>query len=285
MLDQILDSRTKAHFAVALLLTFTILPAQAKRKDTVLMKNGDRLTGEVKRLENGVLYIDTDYISGSIGVDWLQVEKVDSTGTFQVVLNNGHRVAGTVAKLPAEEAPNSDFSVGMQGHQERSSSSDVISIETQKQNFWRQLKGSIDVGYDFTSGNTQTSLSSDASATYTTTTWSAGASYNAAYSGQSGGSKTKLVELTGTGERFLNRNSFLFGIADFLHSSQQDLQLRTTLGGGYGRYFIRTNHNVLRWLIGPAYTHEDYQSASRKPSQQAVNALLGLLYQLFRFDR
>jgi hypothetical protein len=48
MLDQILDSRTKAHFAVALLLTFTILPAQAKRKDTVLMKNGDRLTGEVK---------------------------------------------------------------------------------------------------------------------------------------------------------------------------------------------------------------------------------------------
>jgi putative salt-induced outer membrane protein YdiY len=173
----------------------------------------------------------------------------------------------------------------MQGHQERSSSSDVISIETQKQNFWRQLKGSIDVGYDFTSGNTQTSLSSDASATYTTTTWSAGASYNAAYSGQSGGSKTKLVELTGTGERFLNRNSFLFGIADFLHSSQQDLQLRTTLGGGYGRYFIRTNHNVLRWLIGPAYTHEDYQSASRKPSQQAVNALLGLLYQLFRFDR
>jgi hypothetical protein len=64
-------------------------------------------------LENGVLYIDTDDVSVSIGVDWLQVEKVDSTGTFQVVLKNCHRVAGTFAKLRAEEAPNSDFSVRM----------------------------------------------------------------------------------------------------------------------------------------------------------------------------
>src|SRR5277367_6327859 len=63
--------------------------AQAKRKDLVIMKNGDHLTGEVKKLENGVLYVDLDYVSGSIGLDWLQVEKVNTTGSFQVALKNG----------------------------------------------------------------------------------------------------------------------------------------------------------------------------------------------------
>jgi len=90
--------------------------------------------------------------------------------------------------------------------------------------------------------------------------WAVGMSYNASYSGQSGGTTTNLLEVQAFGERFLNRNSFVLGLSDFLHSSQQDLQLRTTLGGGYGRYLVRTNQNELRWLIGADYTHASYQS-------------------------
>ncbi|HTC41821.1 MAG TPA: hypothetical protein VK703_09625 [Candidatus Acidoferrales bacterium] len=63
--------------------------AKVKRQDTVIMKNGDRLTGEVKRLEQGILYIETDYFSGSVGVDWLQVEKVENKATFQIALSDG----------------------------------------------------------------------------------------------------------------------------------------------------------------------------------------------------
>jgi uncharacterized protein YcbK (DUF882 family) len=36
---------------------------------------------------------------------------------------------------------------------------DVVQNDSQKQNFWHQLKGSIDFGYNFTSGNNQSSLS------------------------------------------------------------------------------------------------------------------------------
>src|SRR5277367_2369891 len=79
-------------FSLLLLLCF---PAQAKRKDLVIMKNGDHLTGEVKKLEHGVLYVDLDYVSGSVGLDWLQVEQVQSTGGFQVILENGSRMSGT----------------------------------------------------------------------------------------------------------------------------------------------------------------------------------------------
>ena len=41
-----------------------------------------------------MLYIETDYFSGSVGVDWLQVAKVQSTANYQVVLSDGKRLTG-----------------------------------------------------------------------------------------------------------------------------------------------------------------------------------------------
>ncbi len=259
--------------------------AKVKRHDTVIMRNGDRLTGEVKRLEQGVLYIETDYFSGSVGVDWLQVAKVQSTANYQVVLSDGKRLTGTISKGETETPRGKDFEVRATGVNVPVSGSDVVEISSQKQNFWRQLKGSIDLGYNFTSGNNQSSLSTSANAEYAAAHWAAGTSYNASYSGQSGGTTTNLFEVQAFGERFLNRNSFLLGLSDFLHSSQQDLQLRTTLGGGYGRYLVRTNQNELRWLIGADYTQASYQSGVAQPTQQNAELLLGAGYRLFHFDR
>jgi putative salt-induced outer membrane protein YdiY len=265
-------------------LILLCLPAQAKRNDVVIMKNGDRLTGEVKKLEHGILYVDLAYVSGSIGVDWLQVERVQSTGGFQVVLKNGERVAGTIEKKTAAEAPDKDFAIHAAEGEVRASAPDVVTVESQKRGFWRQLTGAIDVGYNFSSGNNQTSLSADASANYLSTKWIVGNSVDSSFSGQSGGSKSNLLEVQTIDGRFLNRSSFLMGIGDFLHSSQQDLSLRTTLGGGYGRYLTRTNHNSLAWLGGVVYTHENFSSADQAADEN-VEALLGLQYEMFHFDR
>jgi putative salt-induced outer membrane protein YdiY len=259
--------------------------AKVSRHDTIIMKNGDRLTGEVKRLDEGVLYIQTDYFSGSVGVDWLQVEKVESKATFQIVLSNGKRLTGSISKVEATAAPGKDVVVRAEGVEVPVAGTDVVEIESQKQTFWRQLKGSIDFGYNFTSGNNQSSLSTSASAVYPAEHWAAGSSYNISFSGQSGGTTTNVFESQTFAERFLNRNSFVIGLGDFLHSSQQDLSLRTTLGGGYGRYIKRSNQNSLRWLLGADYTKGDYQAGLNQPTQNNVELLVGAQYQLFHFDR
>jgi putative salt-induced outer membrane protein YdiY len=274
-------SLTLSLLAIILLMCST---TEAKRKDLIVMKNGDRLTGEVKKLENGVLYVDFDYTSGSIGLDWLQVEEVKSIGGFQIVMKDGRRLTGTIEKVPADQTPDQDFEVHNPRGDTRAAAPDVVTIESQKSTFWRQLTGAIDFGYNFTSGNSQTSLTSDASANYLSTKWTAGASITTAFNGQSGGSKTNLLELQTIDGLFLSRNSIVMFLGDFLHSSQQDLNLRTTLGGGYGRYLKRTNHNSLVWIGGAVYTHENFVSGGQ-PAQQNVEALLGLQYQLFRFDR
>jgi putative salt-induced outer membrane protein YdiY len=272
-------------FGFTQMLSGAACVGKVNRHDTIIMKNGDRLTGEVKKLEQGVLYVETDYFSGSVGVDWLQVEKVESTATYQIVLGDGKRLTGTISKVEAEGAPNKDFRVHESGLDVPVSGKDVVQIESQKRTFWSQLKGSVDFGYNFTSGNNQSSLSASANVEYVAARWAAGTSYTASYSGQSGGATTNLLEVQTVGERFLNRDSYLLGLSDFLHSTQQDLVLRTTLGTGYGRYITRTNQNKLRWLVGADYSRASYQSQPAQPTQQNAELLLGVQYQLFHFDR
>ena len=96
--------RASCCFLLASLLMCLGSPAQAKRKDVVTMNNGDHFTGQVKRLQNGLLYVETDYASGNIGLDWDQVESVQSTATYRIVLNDGERLEG---KIENEKRPGS----------------------------------------------------------------------------------------------------------------------------------------------------------------------------------
>src|SRR5215469_13324421 len=173
----------KSHTFVRLILSIVVIAmlcasASARRKDVVVMKNGDKLTGDVKRLENGVLYVETDYSSGSVPIDRLHVQAVHSIAGYQVTLSNGRHIADTIENLSPEDSPGKDFNVMANGREIVVAGEDVITIESQKQSFWRQLTGSVDLSYGFTSGNSQSNFGSNGDVEYRTTTWSAGISYN-----------------------------------------------------------------------------------------------------------
>jgi putative salt-induced outer membrane protein YdiY len=259
-------------------------PAQAKRKDVVIMNNGDHLTGQVKRLQNGLLYMETDYASGNIGLDWNQVQSVESTATYRIVLNNGRRLEGKIEKHSGEKAKPEDILIREATEEVEVSSAEIATIDTKKPTFWRELQGGIDFGYSFTSGNNQSTLNLDTSAAYSTPGWKAATSFDSTFSGQSGASKTNREDLQATFTKFLNRNSFVAALSDFLHSSRQDLNLRTTLGGGYGRYLKRTTNTNLAWLGGVAYIHESFGTIAGQPSDQNMEAVVGLQYKYIRFN-
>jgi putative salt-induced outer membrane protein YdiY len=276
--------RAGGFFLLASFLACLCSQAQGERKDVVVMKNGDRLTGKVKRLQNGLLFIEMPYASGNIGLDWDQVDSVQSTATFQIILNNGQRLEGTIEKISGEKAKNEDFLIHEATEEVEVPSTSIANIEQKKPTFWRQLQGNIDFGYSFTSGNSQSTLNADTSAAYKTTAWQATTSFDSTYSGQSGASSTNREDLQSTVTKFLSRNSFVAGISDFLHSSRQDLNLRTTLGGGYGRYLKRTTNSSLAWLGGIVYARESFGTSAGNPSDQSMEAVVGLQYNYVRFN-
>src|SRR5277367_4586885 len=81
----------------------------AQRRDLVVMKNGDQLSGELKKLENGILYFKPPYVTDSIQLDWLEVKSVQSSAVYQVVLKNGEHLVGVISKIPQDESTGKDF--------------------------------------------------------------------------------------------------------------------------------------------------------------------------------
>jgi putative salt-induced outer membrane protein YdiY len=271
-------------FFVAVVLSFVAVPTQTRRKDVVIMKNGDHFTGDVKSLQDGVLSVETDYVSGNIGLDWNQVESVESTATYQIVLNDGQRLVGKIERVSGKKAKGAGFYVRQGGQEIGVAAASVVNIGSEKPTILRQLQGTIDVEYSFTSGNSQSTLDLSTNAKYRATGWEAAASFDSSVNGQSGASKTNRQDVQATFAKFLNRNSYLMGLSDFLHSSQQDLNLRTTLGGGYGRYLIRSTNSYLGWLGGAVYTRESFDTTADQQSDQNVESVLGIQYHLSRFN-
>lgn len=285
MVSYTLQRATTFRIAIFVALALSVCHcanAKTLRGDVVTMKNGDRLTGEVKGLQSGTLFIETDYSSNNLAVDWNQVLSVKSTATYLITLANGTHVTGKLERIPETKEHGEDVTILGGSADMHTPSANIVAIESQKPSFWRQLKGSIDQGVSFTSGNSQTTANTDISVTYPAIKWSATAALGSSYNNQSGGTKTNRNDATLSGQRFLGRNAYLGGLLDFLHSSQQDLDLRTTVGGGYGRYFKRTTNTDLRWLGGIVYTKEAFGTET-SPSDSNAEGLLGASYDSYRF--
>jgi hypothetical protein len=71
-----------ALFAVAIFL-FAGTAAAKRNDDTITMKNGDRFTGEIKKLDHGILYFKSSYMLESVQLDWAQVDTLQSKDPLQ----------------------------------------------------------------------------------------------------------------------------------------------------------------------------------------------------------
>ena len=80
--------KTTLESISAFILSFAILlpiPLFARAStDVIVMKNGDHLTGEIKGLNQGVLYISMKYILGTSSVQWSEVAHLESKQLFLV---------------------------------------------------------------------------------------------------------------------------------------------------------------------------------------------------------
>jgi hypothetical protein len=61
---------------IVLLVAVPLFPRE--KTDVLAMKNGDRMTCEVKGLDSGVLYVSFDYIHGTTSVQWSKVAHLES---------------------------------------------------------------------------------------------------------------------------------------------------------------------------------------------------------------
>src|SRR5262245_31780504 len=52
--------------------------------DSIILKNGDVIVGEIKSMDKGVLTIETDYSKSDITIKWSGIKEIYSTSHFMI---------------------------------------------------------------------------------------------------------------------------------------------------------------------------------------------------------
>ena len=136
---------------ISIILAFALAsiassPAFAREKtDVVWLVNGDRITGEIKRLERGVLRLKTDSL-GTVNIEWEDIQRFESVYEFQFERSDGKRVTGALVAVPNSQK------LGVTGEEgtvtfEREN---VVRISQIEETFWERVSGSMTFGYSFT---------------------------------------------------------------------------------------------------------------------------------------
>lgn len=272
---------------VSALLPTTLFASD--KTDVIVMTNGDHITGEVKGLDQGTLYVSLDYVISTLSVEWSKVARLESKHLFIVKTEDGSVYRGT---LHVSEASGSSRPVKIELSDEPAKTVEldkpqVIDITQTSDKFWQRFSGEISFGTIYSKGNQSTQYSLGSQTAYIRDRWSAAASLASTLSSSTGASAATRNQLTLGSQRLLPWNNYLTqGLANFLQSSEQNIKLQTILGGGIGRYLKNTDHATISLVGGLAWTNTNYkQSAIPQGSQKLTGALIDFDMKLFRFNK
>ena len=274
--------------AVALSVCLLVaLPLFGREKtDVLVMKNGDRLTGEVKGLDEGVLYVSFDYILGTSSLQWSKVAYLESKQLFIVKTADGSVYTGTLSTAETEEKRPVKIEVVESPEKETElPRAQVVKMSQTSESFWQRFSGDIDTGIQYSKGNETTQYNLGADLVYLRERWAANASYNSSLSTSSGAeSAATRNQLTLSGMRLLPwKNWFYTGIATLLQSTTQEIDLQNNLAAGVGRYLKNTNHAQIAIVGGLAWQRTAYKESVAP--QDVGAALVGAQVKLFRFNK
>jgi hypothetical protein len=275
-----------------MLLFAAILSAwtlQAREKtDVIVMRNGDRLTCEIKSLSADTLYISLDYALGTVSIDWFKVDHLESTQLFVVKTQNGETYSGTLS-MPKTEGtrPVSLEVLEPAGGPVELDRGQVAKMEQTSDRFWQRFNGIVGMGVIYNKGNQSTQYSLTSDVDYAQERWAAAVSYDSTLSSSLGASTASRNQIDSSAYHLMGWNNWYYkGIVDFLQSSEQGIKLQSTYGGGIGRYLKNTNHISITVTGGLAYQRIIYQEKLLvAPTEDVVSAWLSGQAKLFRFDK
>ncbi len=220
-------------------------------------------------------------------VDWEEVDRLESVQRFRIEMEGGNRYVGTLNK---KQTGVDESSPGLKVADEMTSVNvykpAVVNIRQTGRSFISNLDGSIDYGFNFTRADSRTSSSLNSAIEYQTERHLIGGTVNSQFNGQEEGTNTNRLNVTINYYRYLRRKKWFGGVfTDFLTRDQQQLDLRTTIGGGLGRTWIKTNRTRLTSLGGVVLNREQFstESASEPPKINS-EALGSLEFSMYRFD-
>jgi hypothetical protein len=250
---------------VAMTLLVANALAAAATKDDVVEFGKNRLIGEIKRMERGVLSFKTDP-TDTIGIHWEDVVGLVSAEQFRVMRSDGHLYFGS---LVPSTAPGTVTVVGANATTVVPMR-DVVSINKVENTIGDRLDINTSVGYSFSKASEVETFNFGASIRYETERVSRSLNLTSqASSADSVESSTRNTAMYQSA-RLLEDRWFAGWLAGFENNDELDLRFRLTLAAIGGRAYYPTPEIRLRAFGGLGFNEEEYQQSDPRSSAEGV---------------
>ena len=245
-LQPVLTLACSTALAVCLVLLTAVPPVSAREKtDVLILKNGDRLTGEIKGLAYARVEFKTDTME-TVSVKWEEVAQITSEYSFELELEDGVRFFGS---LGAPVQPGMVSVIGKERALELIMDQVVI-IRPIKQRFWQRIDGSLSIGLSFTKASDVLRFSFSADARYTERKNVVDLTINSIVTTQSEQDSKENTSLNLRYNRLLENRWFLSVFTGLQRNDELGIKLRVWgVGVGAACWFRPTGWSCRSWWV------------------------------------
>ncbi len=245
-------------FSAALTLVLVFVGIGAA--DQVELKNGDRLTGEVRGLEDQTLLFRSAAL-GEIRIPLEHVARLESKKPVWLILESGEELKGTLEEFKAGiwviRSPESVEALRIPNARVTE-----LNVGTAPPRKWR---GKISAGLAAQSGNTD-SFGYNFLGELRFRARSHSLTFEGTYERkeEEGDIITDKGGISGRYDYLFTDRHFLFDVASLEKDRAEELDYRVTESLGAGYFFIRTKRTELSGEIGPSLIHERFRDGERE---------------------
>ncbi len=269
---------TKSFMKKILLLFLVLFSTGAvfSQNDSLILKNGDAIIGELKDLTRGVATFETDYSDSDFKIEWDGIRRIYTVQTFLISTTNGYRYNGRLQSSSDENV----MILQLDGSSMEIPMMDIVYLNAVDEGFWNKIDAFIDVGFDLTKANNIMTVSTRSGISYTDRRWSLGFNYNTNFTRQDEIDDIERTDGGLTYTYFLPKDFYVPVSVTYLKSSEQNLQARWNLLAGAGYFVYNTNRWYWGFSAGAAYNNENYMPDSI-PDKQSAEGYFGTELNMF----
>jgi hypothetical protein len=250
----------------ALLLAGRSLAA-ADKVDAVYLKNGDRITCEIKNLDRSVLTISTDPL-GKVSVYWGEIQELRSPRKFDVQLSSGDHLLGSLLASPAGQ-----LVLQLDGGTTATAAlADVIRLAPIGRSLWSRIDGNLDVGFSFAQADLETHWTVNGTAAYRSLRYQVNTTVASQVTTREDDDSLSRNSVGVNGMRSFGNRWYTTAWTQLQQNQELSLDLRAVAGAGFGRDMVHTTRRLWSAYTGLAFTHEQF---SGEPSDESPEVAVG----------
>jgi hypothetical protein len=283
------NKNVTALLMISILGIFSLPAMAAPKTDIIVFKNGDKLTGEIKSLKRGRLSFNTD-ATGTISIEWAEISHIESLQNIQVETSTGTRFFGHLEPTEEDDVVVVNTGNGLQTLDDKK----VILMTPIEDKGVGAFDVDLTVGYNFAKagGVVQGTVGVDVDYRTLVRIYSLTASTT---TNDSDTQEASTRSNFGLQYKRLWRNRwYVNGNLNMDQNDELNLNLRTSVGGGGGRYLIQSNSMLLGVEAVLQFSRENLSRDPILPippdllpeseDVDSVEAVFSVDWDWFRFD-